>query len=80
LGAPVEQIDWLGHPAHAETLPASSLPVPGQSAVELRQFTDIIEAKNVVLTLGSIFRHVTHQECTKVVIFFSKFADFRLRR
>ena len=25
------QICWLGHPSHAATLPASSLPVPGQS-------------------------------------------------
>lgn len=33
LAAPEEHIFWFGHPAHAETFPALSLWVPGQSEI-----------------------------------------------
>ena len=37
LGAPEAQMPWLGHPAQADDFPASSLPVPGQSEIELNR-------------------------------------------
>lgn len=45
LGA-VEHICWLGHPAHAEAFPASSVFVPGQSIQRLRRWTN---EENVLL-------------------------------
>ena len=37
--APEEQIFWFGHPAQAETFPALSLCVPGQSEKKYIYFT-----------------------------------------